>query len=87
MNIININQKKSTNIHTYDDVLCVIGSSITGASARDTLWSLINLPLMFAAVALVMVTFIAIYNRIASKIDLIKAIYMSSLFSAQHYLL
>ena len=85
MNIINIrSEERAPTLKLMMMFFCVIGSSITGASARDTFFLMefdkSLLPLMFAAVALVMVTFIAIYNRIASKIDLNKAIYMSSSF-------
>ena len=85
MNIINIrSEERAPTLILMMMFFCVIGSSITGASARDTFFLMefdkSLLPLMFAAVALVMVTFIAIYNRIASKIDLNKAIYMSSSF-------
>ena len=85
MNIINIrSEERAPTLILMMMFFCVIGSSITGASARDTFFLMefdkSLLPLMFAVVALVMVTFIAIYNRIASKIDLNKAIYMSSSF-------
>ena len=85
MNIINIrSEERAPTLILMMMFFCVIGSSITGASARDTFFLMefdkSLLPLMFAVVALVMVIFIAIYNRIASKIDLNKAIYMSSSF-------
>ena len=85
MSIINIKpEERAPTVILMMMFFCVIGSSITGASARDTFFLMefdkSLLPLMFAAVALVMVTFIAIYNRIASKIDLNKTIYMSSSF-------
>ena len=63
---------------------CVVGASITGSSARDTFFltqfdrSL--LPLMFAAVAIVMVTAITVYNRIAASLDLVKVIMISTVF-------
>ncbi|MEC7849715.1 MAG: hypothetical protein VX993_03135, partial [Candidatus Neomarinimicrobiota bacterium] len=63
---------------------CIIGSSITSASARDTFFltqfdkSL--LPLMFAAVAVIMVGAITIYNRVASNLDLVRVIFLSSTF-------
>ena len=63
---------------------CIIGSSITSASARDTFFltqfdrSL--LPLMFAAVAVIMVGAITIYNRVASNLDLVRVIILSSIF-------
>ena len=63
---------------------CIVGSSITGASARDTLFltqfdrSL--LPLMFALVAGLMVVVISIYNRMTSNLDLVKTIISSSVF-------
>ena len=63
---------------------CIIGSSITSASARDTFFltqfdkSL--LPLMFAAVAVIMVGAITIYNRVASNLDLVRVIFLSSIF-------
>ena len=52
---------------------CIVGSSITGASARDTFFltqfdkSL--LPLMFSLVAGLMVVVIYIYNKITSTLD------------------
>ena len=61
---------------------CIVGASITGSSARDTFFltqfdrSL--LPLMFAAVAIVMVTAITVYNRIAASLDLVKVIMIST---------
>ncbi len=61
---------------------CIVGSSITGSSARDTFFltqfdkSL--LPLMFAAVAAFMVGAIMVYNRLASELDLVKVIILSS---------
>jgi len=63
---------------------CIIGSSITASSARDTFFltqfdkSL--LPLMFAAVAGIMVISIMIYNRLTSQLDLVKVIILSSIF-------
>ena len=63
---------------------CIIGSSITSSSARDTFFltqfdrSL--LPLMFAAVAVTMVGAIMIYNRVASNLDLVRVIFLSSTF-------
>ena len=63
---------------------CIVGSSITGASARDTFFltqfdkSL--LPLMFSLVAGLMVVVIYIYNKIASTLDLIQVIRSSSIF-------
>ena len=63
---------------------CIVGSSITGASARDTFFltqfdrSL--LPLMFALVAGLMVVVISIYNKITSNLDLVKTIIFSSVF-------
>ena len=63
---------------------CIVGSSITGASARDTFFltqfdkSL--LPLMFSLVAGLMVVVIYIYNKIASNLDLIQVIRYSSIF-------
>ena len=63
---------------------CIVGASITGSSARDTFF-LIEfdkslLPLMFAVVAIVMVSVITIYNRIAVNLDLIKVILVSTVF-------
>ena len=61
---------------------CIVGASITGSSARDTFFltqfdrSL--LPLMFAAVAIVMVAAITVYNRIAASLDLVKVIMIST---------
>ena len=63
---------------------CIVGSSITGSSARDTFFltqfdkSL--LPLMFAVVAVFMVGAIMIYNNLASELDLVKVIIISSSF-------
>ena len=63
---------------------CIVGSSITGSSARDTFFltqfdkSL--LPLMFAVVAAFMVGAIIVYNRLASELDLVKVIILSSSF-------
>ena len=63
---------------------CIVGSSITGSSARDTFFltqfdkSL--LPLMFAVVAVFMVGAIMIYNHLASELDLVKVIILSSSF-------
>ena len=63
---------------------CIVGSSITGASARDTFFltqfdrSL--LPLMFALVAGLMVVVISIYNKMTSNLDLVKTIIFSSVF-------
>ena len=63
---------------------CIVGSSITASSARDTFFltqfdkSL--LPLMFAAVAGIMVISIMIYNRLTSQLDLVKVIILSSMF-------
>ncbi len=63
---------------------CIVGSSITGSSARDTFFltqfdkSL--LPLMFAVVAVFMVGAIMIYNHLASELDLVKVIIISSSF-------
>lgn len=63
---------------------CIVGSSILGASARDTFFltqfdkSL--LPLMFALVAGLMVLVISIYNKITAKLDLVKTIILSSIF-------
>ena len=63
---------------------CIVGSSITGSSARDTFFltqfdkSL--LPLMFSLVAGLMVVVIYIYNKIASNLDLIELIRFSSMF-------
>ncbi|MBE77441.1 MAG: hypothetical protein CMG41_06865 [Candidatus Marinimicrobia bacterium] len=63
---------------------CIVGSSITSSSARDTFFltqfdkSL--LPLMFAVVAVFMVGAIMIYNHLASELDLVKVIILSSSF-------
>ena len=63
---------------------CIVGSSITGASARDTFFltqfdkSL--LPLMFSLVAGLMVGVISLYNRLTANLDLVDAIKYSSTF-------
>ena len=83
--IINIKKEERSQILILMAMFfCIVGSSITGASARDTFFltqfdkSL--LPLMFAFVAGLMVIVITIYNRIASNIDLVKTIIFSSIF-------
>lgn len=63
---------------------CIVGSSITGASARDTFFltqfdkSL--LPLMFSLVAGLMVGVISLYNKLTATLDLLDAIKYSSIF-------
>ena len=63
---------------------CIIVSSITSSSARDTFFltqfDKTLLPLMFAAVAVIMVGAITIYNRVASNLDLVRVIFLSSTF-------
>ena len=63
---------------------CIIVSSITSSSARDTFFltqfDKTLLPLMFAAVAVIMVGAITIYNRVASNLDLVRVIILSSIF-------
>ena len=83
--IINIKKEERSQILILMAMFfCIVGSSITGASARDTFFltqfdkSL--LPLMFAFVAGLMVIVITIYNRIAANIDLVKTIIFSSIF-------
>ena len=57
---------------------CTIGASITASSARDTFfltqYDKSLLPLMFAAVSVVMVLSVTIYNRLSARLDLIKMI-------------
>ena len=85
MTIINIKkEERSPIIILMMMFFCIVGSSITGASARDTFFltqfdkSL--LPLMFAFVAGLMVAAISIYNKITSNLDLVKTIILSSIF-------
>ena len=63
---------------------CIIGASITASSARDTFfltqYDKSLLPLMFAAVSVVMVLSVTIYNRLSARLDLIKMIILTSLF-------
>ena len=85
MLLININkEEKYQAIIIMLMFFCIIGASITASSARDTFfltqYDKSLLPLMFAAVSIVMVLSVTVYNRLSARLDLIKMIVLTSIF-------